>query len=1685
VELLVSHDAGAAPQFVHVTVKTTAGAPIASRTVNVVVPDPGAARLEAIRLGPSAPVLTDGAPTVQLGVAGFYDNGKIFNLTRTAGTGYDSERTAVATVDGFGTVAAEAGGIAPITASNSGVAGSVQVRVDRPAVLTVLQSITDTLTFRSIGEERAFPVIALFSDGRQETDFSQLPGLVFATTDAAVASVGTDGRIRATGAGLARVTATSGALETAIDVAVDPRTPSVISAISVVPASGPLSLDRSPLSAEAVITGTGALDGHLVSITVTQGTSTSSVSVPTDLRGAVAFRLDTAGLAGQVTVTASLTDPATGENRTDSQVFTLTAATADDAGNDDTASASTLGIDRPLTGTLNGSTDARDVYRVETDLSGTLQVQLTIPNGSSLGTLVLVIRNAAGEEISRLTLTDARTGTLSVPVPAGAAFVTVESSTAGAYSVSTRFVQGDVAVSSVSPMSGTTGTLVTIDGTGFSTRLEENQVFFSDIAGEVVSATTTRLQVRVPANAVNGSVEVISGDRRMVIPGFSTGVPTSRPEAFVLPGNPDAVRLDPTTGELLDVTRLGVTASAMTARQDVDAIAARQGGQVVGYIPVINQYVLQFAQNSTLDGLNALRRRVAAEPGVRGVEFSRLHRVDTPFPIDVQSDRDIADRRVALERIQLFEAIDLIRTTEPYTRRAALKNARVAIIDVGFDPAVPAEFPGGTVEYFERGSTGAFQPTTVQRDNAGQEHPPGHGTLTTSIIVATNDDATSASGVLNSVVAPSEAPFTARVYGANERGHVEDHTASVALDHIKSSGNIDVVNMSFGQGTAVSYLGVIRALRGRTLIVAAAGNDGLKRTSYPAAYAATEPNVIAIGAVDVVDPDVDHRAVFSGTTLSGFVPSSLMCDPTRLTGGRPTSSSNCGSEISIAAPGKRVWSVHANHPPLPRYGFCSGTSCAAPVVSGVAALLQTIRPGTGALAPGSVKDILIRTATDISSQWGSSMHRLNAFEAVLELLQSDSEETVLVADHDAQIGGAAKGALVTVTVDSATGAPSTQPDSTDSISLDIPEDGLVTRKPRSVIVSPDGTVAFVYVESQTYGEGLLLVAMNGRRAFNFIPLSGAQFPAIAGQTAPRAFTSLDVRPPMVFSKDGRLLYVAANNSLLIVNAEDHLLVQGFGDMPTPFNAQALYYSGTLEAKLIAMTNIIAGGAATGTRATGVTSLALSPDGTRLFVTVQTGHGTGSQPGYTMALNVDLYNDASPTEEGLQSDLARYLQVTGFFGPTPLSTRPNSDEPSDMAMSPDGRFAYVVNGGAAAYGPPDPDKAWLSYGLAVISESTSGVTIVSPKQQDFADAEFKEGVTIVDAPGVIEGYPALPGVPGAPRFTSSINYGWNPSEDSGGLVLSPFRFGSVFAKRPYSMSIRPDGKRALVAFFQTGNFGVLDLDAQRHFVPAARNVADGAFAGVVGVTPAIELDKNLWPSRDRFTPPEGGTASPDEKLLFPTQVEYSQGGSFAVGIHTGVNVPQSATAQPHEGGGVSFINDQKITADLEANSGRLFEPHLDGLRPYYSMIPICETANETERTCTASTVTTLFDYRAGGQLRRFSRPRGVAIAPILAIGAPHFGDYVYSTTDITLRWRATAVRLTVKVFDLGAIGSPAAPTQLGSGSVAVAADDRSFTATFSALAGSVMFPGRRYRFEFTLDASAGPLATTSIDVAFIR
>jgi hypothetical protein len=94
--------------------------------------------------------------------------------------------------------------------------------------------------------------------------------------------------------------------------------------------------------------------------------------------------------------------------------------------------------------------------------------------------------------------------------------------------------------------------------------------------------------------------------------------------------------------------------------------------------------------------------------------------------------------------------------------------------------------------------------------------------------------------------------------------------------------------------------------------------------------------------------------------------------------------------------------------------------------------------------------------------------------------------------------------------------------------------------------------------------------------------------------------------------------------------------------------------------------------------------------------VQTGQGSAANPG-SPCRSTSICITTRARRRRVCNPIFRIVPRLGaFLGPTPLTTRPQSDEPSDIAITPDGRFLYVLNGGVAAFGPPDPDKAWTGY-----------------------------------------------------------------------------------------------------------------------------------------------------------------------------------------------------------------------------------------------------------------------------------------------------------------------------------------------------------------------------------------------------
>jgi flagellar hook assembly protein FlgD len=195
--------------------------------------------------------------------------------------------------------------------------------------------------------------------------------------------------------------------------------------------------------------------------------------------------------------------------------------------------------------------------------------------------------------------------------------------------------------------------------------------------------------------------------------------------------------------------------------------------------------------------------------------------------------------------------------------------------------------------------------------------PADHGTHVAGIIAATMNR----TGIAG--IAPQVRLMPVNVF-SGDGAYTSDVIKGIiyAVDH-----GADVINLSlggYGYDPGLHYA-VNYAYNHGVVVVAAAGNDDTDSDVYPAAY----EEVIAVSAVDKDD------------NITFF--------------------SNYGNYIDLSAPGEAIYSTLPHN----RFGFMDGTSMAAPVVSGVAALVLSKNPY---LSVSQVRDILFRSAVDLGSK---------------------------------------------------------------------------------------------------------------------------------------------------------------------------------------------------------------------------------------------------------------------------------------------------------------------------------------------------------------------------------------------------------------------------------------------------------------------------------------------------------------------------------------------------------------------------------------------------------------------------------------------------------------------------------------------------------------------------------------------
>lgn len=256
-----------------------------------------------------------------------------------------------------------------------------------------------------------------------------------------------------------------------------------------------------------------------------------------------------------------------------------------------------------------------------------------------------------------------------------------------------------------------------------------------------------------------------------------------------------------------------------------------------------------------------------------------------------------------------------------------VKDARsqvIAVVDTGVDARHP-DLSRRLVSGYN-----VLNPGTAPVDDNG------HGTMVSGIAAAQTNNGTGIAGAAwNGRVMPIKV--------LNQDGSGTDWDIAEGIK-VAADRGARVINLSLG-GPAHSDLlreAVQYARNKGALVVAAAGNTSGNHRNYPAAY----PEALAVGATD-------HSA-----SLAWF--------------------STWGHWIDVAAPGFNVVATYPGN----RYVIDSGTSFAAPLVSGIASLVRAKRPRK---SPGWVHRKLRRTARDAGPRgidpyygWGV----VDAFRAV-------------------------------------------------------------------------------------------------------------------------------------------------------------------------------------------------------------------------------------------------------------------------------------------------------------------------------------------------------------------------------------------------------------------------------------------------------------------------------------------------------------------------------------------------------------------------------------------------------------------------------------------------------------------------------------------------------------------------------
>ena len=389
-------------------------------------------------------------------------------------------------------------------------------------------------------------------------------------------------------------------------------------------------------------------------------------------------------------------------------------------------------------------------------------------------------------------------------------------------------------------------------------------------------------------------------------------------------------------------------------RSDIETIAQKYGAEIVGEIPLINEYQLRFS-DPNID-LNELQENISAEPQVEIAIFNLIHKFEgSSYPNDSLLDTwDLTNPEGN------NWGLEVMRVPQAYEEGQDFQSVNAGVIDGSIqydheDLQIPVEnvyiFPSENIRNMEDLVHYHAKETNVPGE--GYTNLLRHGTHVTGTIGALTNNGLGVAGVNQDcemyffhywrfVIDPETHQI---IYYSSYNPEISIFEFHVAVATLVSE-DCRVINLSIGDGVPCSPEDVpwepmwvesygelclrLEEAGFDFLLCKAAGNesDDSERYYFNRCLVGTEAgkrHTLIVASIEntKVSPDsfddTKYPAV-AGYELSHF--------------------SNYGEMVDVAAPGTDIY----NTLPYDEYGMMSGTSMAAPNAAGVASLIYAANP---------------------------------------------------------------------------------------------------------------------------------------------------------------------------------------------------------------------------------------------------------------------------------------------------------------------------------------------------------------------------------------------------------------------------------------------------------------------------------------------------------------------------------------------------------------------------------------------------------------------------------------------------------------------------------------------------------------------------------------------------------------------